>query len=233
MSESDYCLWCNFVLNAIAGHNPDAYFREHRESIVRAARRIREKLMVPHASSVFRGLLVPPELALLPQRILGCNLPSLQENLKFLSSSLKTSRYRKQKGRYTMSFSIGKKVLLNGKEYTIVGTKARSFILERDGKNYKATADKMTKIQNQTFFCSTRSAIDERIARAAMWKETLARPTNEAECARWFDNLRGELSPENLSCDGECSRAQVAARRSAILACWRELEAIVGHKVQE
>ena len=66
MSESDYCLWCNFVLNAIAGHNPDAYFREHREPIVRAARRIREKLMVPHASSVFRGLLVPPELALLP-----------------------------------------------------------------------------------------------------------------------------------------------------------------------
>lgn len=48
-----------------------------------------------------------------------------------------------------MSFQIGQTVQLNGKEYKIVGTKARSYLLEREGKTYKATADKLTKIQAQ------------------------------------------------------------------------------------
>ncbi len=39
------------------------------------------------------------------------------------------------------------------------------------------------------------------------------------------------LSPENLSCDGELSRAQVKAKVRSIRSQWRKLEKIVGHKV--
>lgn len=35
--------------------------------------------------------------------------------------------------------------------------------------------------------------------------------------------LEYDLSPENLSCDGELSRLEVARRRSFLLACQREL----------
>ena len=47
------------------------------------------------------------------------------------------------------NFEIGENVLLNGKTYKIIGTHKRSFLLEKDGKQYKATAAKMGKIQDQ------------------------------------------------------------------------------------
>jgi hypothetical protein len=149
----------------------------------------------------------------------------------------------------TSQFTIGEKVTLNGKEYTITGTVARSFILERDGKKYKATADKMNKIEAQcearanapaTPAQPPRSEIDRRVEYAAMWYKhsnstmnLLTRPTTESECAVWFDRLRCELSPENLFCDGEISRTQAMKKRAAIIRCWKELELIVGHRVQE
>ena len=48
-----------------------------------------------------------------------------------------------------------------------------------------------------------------------------------------FLNLCGQLSPENLSCDGECSAAYVRARLAQIRKQWRSLEAQVGRKVTE
>jgi hypothetical protein len=48
-----------------------------------------------------------------------------------------------------------------------------------------------------------------------------------------FIRLVGELSPENLSCDGECSDAEVTQRRSNIMRQWRELERRAGQKVTE
>jgi len=39
-----------------------------------------------------------------------------------------------------------------------------------------------------------------------------------------FWNLEGRLSPENLCCDGECSKAQVRQRERAIWKEWRALE---------
>jgi hypothetical protein len=130
---------------------------------------------------------------------------------------------------------IGDQVILNGKEYTITGTIARSFILTREGKQYKATADKMSKIvsQNNRAAEAPKSEIDVRIAYASIWKQDLKRPTNEAECAEWFDNLRNELSPENLFCDGEISRSQASRKEASIRRCWKELENIVGHRVAE
>jgi hypothetical protein len=48
-----------------------------------------------------------------------------------------------------------------------------------------------------------------------------------------FVRLVGELSPENLSCDGECSDAEVRKRHSNIMRQWKELERRAGQKVTE
>jgi hypothetical protein len=48
-----------------------------------------------------------------------------------------------------------------------------------------------------------------------------------------FLNLCGELSPENLTCDGELSASQVRTRLAQIHKRWRALEAQIGRKVTE
>lgn len=48
-----------------------------------------------------------------------------------------------------------------------------------------------------------------------------------------FVDLAGRLSPENLSCDGELSARQVAARRKAIMTEWAVCERAYGSKVTE
>jgi hypothetical protein len=50
---------------------------------------------------------------------------------------------------------------------------------------------------------------------------------------REFMILVGQLSPENLSCDGELNRGQIAMRKSAIMKKWRVLEKKVGRLVTE
>lgn len=48
---------------------------------------------------------------------------------------------------------------------------------------------------------------------------------------RQFEALSIRRSPENLSCDGECSRRDIQRRHAAIMSEWRELEKLVGRKV--
>lgn len=48
-----------------------------------------------------------------------------------------------------------------------------------------------------------------------------------------FNSLAGQLSPENLSCDGELSRAQVKKRYNSLMTQWRALEKEVGRSVSE
>lgn len=55
---------------------------------------------------------------------------------------------------------------------------------------------------------------------------------NEA-LQKQFIRLVSRLEPENLTCDGECSRTQVRARLSAIRSEWRTLEKEAGRKVSE
>lgn len=136
-----------------------------------------------------------------------------------------------------MSFQINQIVELNGKEYKIVGTVARSFLLEREGKTYRATADKLTKIQNQNSrqaqASSTppKSVLAERVRYAQLFDKTAKMPETEEEIAAYFEWLRGDLSPENLSCDGEASTAHIAMKKRSIALCWKELEAKLGRRV--
>jgi hypothetical protein len=59
----------NFILNALAGTNPDEYFQEHREQILTVTRYLQEKLPVPQ-EKVYRGILLDPkrDLVLKPIR---------------------------------------------------------------------------------------------------------------------------------------------------------------------
>ena len=145
----------------------------------------------------------------------------------------------------TMSeFKIGENVLLNGKTYKIVGTVKRSFKLERDGKFYKATANMMGKIQDQnsrgvgvgrkkrqkksdTFY------MEQRLAYRKIFDPTAKMPETEDELLDALDVLSSELSPENLSCDGELSRTAINQKLRAIRGEWKEIEKKIGRNITE
>lgn len=48
-----------------------------------------------------------------------------------------------------------------------------------------------------------------------------------------FLRMACDLSPENLSCDGECSRAETMRRYKAIKAKWKAAEKEAGRTVSE
>lgn len=48
-----------------------------------------------------------------------------------------------------------------------------------------------------------------------------------------FLQLASDLSPENLHCDGEISRAAAERKRKTIMAEWRKLEAKAGQRIDE
>jgi hypothetical protein len=53
------------------------------------------------------------------------------------------------------------------------------------------------------------------------------------EVAQEFEDLCCELSPENLSCDGEASNASVARTYKYLKFKWKQLEKQIGFKVEE
>jgi hypothetical protein len=133
-------------------------------------------------------------------------------------------------------FKVGEKVLLNGKEYRIVGTIKRSFKLERDGKFYKATAKMMSKIQNQNEMgigVGNYSNMEKRLAYKKIFDPNAKMPETEDEHMDWFSDISCELSPENLHCDGEISHAAAMRKYRALKAEWKEVEKSLGRKVSE
>jgi hypothetical protein len=83
-----------------------------------------------------------------------------------------------------------------------------------------------------------RSELDKYLNRhnafeAIFGKGPIAMPTNRQECKPLFARLAGDLSPENLCCDGELPAAQVRAKARHLNACWKELEGIFGREVDE
>jgi hypothetical protein len=144
------------------------------------------------------------------------------------------------------NFEIGEMVMLNGKEYKIVGTVKRSFKLERDGKFYKATAKMMGKIQDQNAMGiglgkrgrkRGRKPSDywmkKRLEWNRIWDKDAKMPKTEDDHMNWFSRLCNELSPENLHCDGEISRTAAMKKYRNLMAEWKEIEKSLGRKVTE
>jgi hypothetical protein len=61
----------------------------------------------------------------------------------------------------------------------------------------------------------------------------IAVPTNMREALPVFESIAGQLSPENLHCDGEISNEEARAKEVKLNAAWAALETIVGRKVSE
>ena len=53
------------------------------------------------------------------------------------------------------------------------------------------------------------------------------------EIKKQFQELQIQLSPENLSCDGELTQAQTKAKFKAIMVEWWALEDKIGMKVND
>ncbi len=52
----------------------------------------------------------------------------------------------------------------------------------------------------------------------------------EAAVLNEFQDLECQLSPENLHCDGEITRAQAESKRKKIMRRWKELVAELGRE---
>ena len=145
-----------------------------------------------------------------------------------------------------MNYEIGMTVKLNGENYEIVGTVKRSWILEKGGKQYKATSAMMGKIVNQNergvgtkkrerrdTGLIGRNRINERLRYRLIFDKTAKMPANESECLDWLEMICNDLSPENLHCDGEISRTAAMKKARALRAEWKEVEKVIGRKVSE
>lgn len=143
-----------------------------------------------------------------------------------------------------MNFKIGQEVSLNGETYKIAGRIKRSWLLEKGGKHYKATSNMMKKIQEQNKLGigigkrkrQTRSAthyMERRLAYQKIFNPDAKMPETETELMDALTVLCGELSPENLSCDGELSRTAINQKLRDIRGEWKEIETKLGRKVSE
>ena len=143
-----------------------------------------------------------------------------------------------------MKYKIGQEVSLNGETYKIAGTVKRSWLLEKDGKQYKATSKMMSRIEEQNkngigvgrkkrAKKSPTKWIDERVAYRKIFDKSAKRPVTEDECLDHLDAICCDLSPENLHCDGEISRSAAAAKYRNLMSEWREVEKIIGRKVSQ
>lgn len=54
---------------------------------------------------------------------------------------------------------------------------------------------------------------------------------NKENAMKWLDRIECELSPENLTCDGELSRKAVAQKTKMLNDAWSYVEGILGRKV--
>ena len=82
------------------------------------------------------------------------------------------------------------------------------------------------------------SHLDKYIKQHNAWdaifsKGPIVKPTNMQEAKPLFEKLAGELSPENLTCDGELSQSAVMAKRRFLDGVWSDLETIVDRKITE
>lgn len=58
-------------------------------------------------------------------------------------------------------------------------------------------------------------------------------PLNKDTAMWWASAIYCRLSPENLSCDGECSRTEVNRKYKELMGALRECEKVMGRPITE
>jgi hypothetical protein len=117
-----------------------------------------------------------------------------------------------------------------GSEFTVNGTKYRITGLKTRRPKYPICAGRVSDGKGFKFPAET----VKNAGQSGLVAQQIQQPRGlTPEIKRGFVRLVGELSPENLSCDGECSNAEVRKRRSNIMRQWGELERRAGRVVDE
>lgn len=60
INEMSIKLYWNFVLNALSGHNPDAFYRQYRREIETIAEALTKKFGPSSGGTVYRGIILDP-----------------------------------------------------------------------------------------------------------------------------------------------------------------------------
>lgn len=76
-------------------------------------------------------------------------------------------------------------------------------------------------------------ALKGRLKFIQTYKPSEKMPETEAEIYSWLYNIVNDLSPENLTCDGEVSVAQARKKQRMLMREWKDLEKLLGKKVSE
>ena len=144
--------------------------------------------------------------------------------------------------------NIGETVTLNGKNYTITGFHKRSYLLKGENTlTYKISPAKLERMLNGTPRVtrprapSDPNAVPTYLLRMIQLNNLFAKrpdvaaklPETEDEIMAAFSQLSGDLSPENLCCDGELSQSAVRQKHSEIMKAWHWLERKLGRSMTE
>jgi hypothetical protein len=104
----------------------------------------------------------------------------------------------------------------------------------------QASLDRAASRQITTRAAANAAASNKAFDKAMSGLKASVKGTNgngkpEPTARQWQEllHLTCRLSPENLSCDGEISRTQVAKRHAAIMKEWRAIEQTIGRKITE
>lgn len=76
------------------------------------------------------------------------------------------------------------------------------------------------------------SRLEKRLNFMRIFNKSAKLPETKEEFQEWADTISCDLSPENLSCDGECSASEQKARAKELFAEHKELEALAGYKLE-
>ena len=68
--------------------------------------------------------------------------------------------------------------------------------------------------------------VERKNTMAKLFKQSAVSLDSAADRARLADSIECDLSPENLTCDGELPRAMVIKRAKYLNACLKELRAL-------
>lgn len=118
---------------------------------------------------------------------------------------------------------IGEKVILNGKSYEVIGTHKRSLLLQDDRQvKYKITEERLRRM------LAGEPPKPRKPSKRRVFEGNL--PSDPQAIIKRLSQIECELSPENLTCDGEAPKYYVreksarlnAERRALIQALGRE-----------
>lgn len=134
---------------------------------------------------------------------------------------------------------IGKRVQIKGKQYTVTSKERSNFLMTgEDGNRYKITQKMFDRMGGKVVGEAELSKEDKypQIAELIRWNRVFGRewdfPSCENTARRFIVHLESSLSPENLTCDGELSSAEISRKKAGLMALKKELEEVLGYQIE-